>query len=107
MSRIKFFLPILLVLIPQKAYAFLPPEYFVQGLTSVWVILTGGVVMVLVPFLTFYKTIKGFVGKHKKLIIYLLIQNVIVAIIAGLVFFYGYYKPLYEKSYLFSEEMRK
>lgn len=85
-----------------KANAFLPPEFFVQGLSSVLAVVAGGVAVAIAPFLMFFKFLKTKFKRHKKLIGFLVLQNIIVAVFLGLFFYYKFYKPLYEDSYLFS-----
>ena len=84
-----------------KANAFLPPEFFVQGLSSIWSVIAGGIAVALVPFILFFKFIKLKFKQHKKIISFLLVQNIIIAIFLGVFFFYQYYQPLYQDSYLF------
>ena len=85
------------------SYAFLPPEFFVQGLSSIWAILAGGIAVAVAPFLVFYKFIKDYFQQHKKIVIFLIIQNIVLALIIGVIFYYKFYKPLYEDSYLFPQ----
>ena len=98
---IYLFITFTVVMIGNKANAFLPPEFFVQGLSSIWAVLAGGVAVALVPFILFFKFIKLKFKQHKKIISFLLVQNIIIAIFLGVFFFYQYYQPLYQDSYLF------
>jgi len=96
------------MLFPQKGVnAFLPPEFFVQGLTSLWVILAGGIAVVLSPFLVAIKSIKKYFSKYKKLIIFLIIQNIILGIFVSFFFYYNIYQPLYYQSNLFSQDVER
>lgn len=97
-------LSIILFSLPLKAKAFLPPEFFVQGIASIMAIIAGGVAFAFLPIVLFFRSIKRTFKKYKKIIIFLLIQNIAIAIILGLVFYYRYYRPLYEDSYLFPKE---
>jgi hypothetical protein len=87
----------------RMAQAFLPPEFFVQSISSVGTIIAGGLAMVIVPFLMFWKYITRLAGS-KKVVFFILAQSVIVVAIIGVIFYYWQYKPLYEKSHLFSGE---
>jgi rhodanese-related sulfurtransferase len=91
------------IFLPNDSYAFLPPEFFVQGLSALWVVLATGVAVALTPLLIFFKKIKETFKNNKKIIILLLSQTIIVALVLGLFFYFKYYKPLYEDSYLFSQ----
>lgn len=87
---------------PKISRAFLPPEFFVQGLASIGAVIAGGIAVALVPFIIFFKFIKTLWAKHKKIILFIFIQNIIIAVALGFLFYYKFYKPLYEDSYLFS-----
>lgn len=89
------------IFIPKSVNAFLPPEFFVQGLSSIWTILAGGIAMAIVPFLLFFDFIKQLFKEKKKLFIFLLVQNILLAVGLGIFFYYKFYKPLYNDSYLF------
>jgi rhodanese-related sulfurtransferase len=101
--RLLIFITIILLLGTRTANAFLPPEFFVQGLSSIWMVIAGGVAVALAPFIVFFKFIKVKFRTHKKIIIYILIQNILLAGIVGIFFYYKFYKPLYEDSYLFPQ----
>jgi rhodanese-related sulfurtransferase len=106
MNKNKLYIIVFLLLslnIGNQAKAFLPPQFFVQGLSSLWMVLAGGVAVAIVPFLMFYKFIKHYFKTYKKVIILVLIQNVVLAMVIGLIFYYKFYKPLYEDSYLFPQ----
>ena len=98
-------LVIFFLLIPFPVFAFLPPEFFVQGLSSVLTVVAGGVAVAIMPFLIFYRFVKNKFKNYKKFIIFLVIQNIIIAVFLGLFFYYKFYKPLYSDSYLFSQSI--
>jgi rhodanese-related sulfurtransferase len=107
MAKKQNFFNILLILyfifFSKKVNAFLPPEFFVQGLSSIWMVVAGGVAVALAPFVLFFKFIKIKFRVHKKIIIFILIQNIILASVVGVFFYYKFYKPLYDDSYLFPQ----
>ncbi|PLX21466.1 hypothetical protein C0584_02515 [Candidatus Parcubacteria bacterium] len=103
MKKLTIITSLVFVVLSREAKAFLPPEFFVQGLTSVWAILAGGIAVALAPFLIAIKQIKVYFSKYKKLIIFLIIQNIVLGLVAGAVFYYKFYKPLYYESSLFSQ----
>ncbi len=96
-----FYFLFFLTLAPRGTHAFLPPQFFVQGISSVVAVITGGIAVAAFPMIIFIKFAKKFFKGHKKIIIAIILQNILIAIVLGLFFYYKYYKPLYEDSYLF------
>ena len=92
---------------PSTAWAILPPQFFVQGLSSAWVVIAGGVAIVFGYFLIFWAFLKAFFKKHKRLILYLFLGNIVIAVIIGVIFYWGFYKPLYKSSQLYQTQQLK
>ena len=92
-----------LLLGPGEVNAFLPPEFFVQGINSLLAVVSAGVAVAIFPLLVFIRFIKKYFdfNKNKKIIIFLIIQPIIIAVVLGIFFYYKFYKPLYEDAYLF------
>ena len=96
-----FYFLIFFTLVPTGTHAFLPPQFFVQGISSVVAVIGGGIAIAALPMAIFIKFAKKLFKEHKKIMIAIILQNILIAILLGLFFYYKYYKPLYEDSYLF------
>ena len=95
---------IIILLRPSPAHAFLPPEFFVQGLSSLLIVLSTGIAFAFLPLVLFWKWVRRNFVKHRRVVIFLIIQNIIIVIVLGFFFYYKFYKPLYEDSYLFPQD---
>lgn len=86
----------------QDAFAFLPPQFFVQGLSSLWTVIAAGVAVVVIPFVMSMHFLKNFFKNYRKFFLLFFIYNIAIAAALGIFFYFKFYKPLYEDSYLFS-----
>jgi len=68
------------------------------------VVIAAGIAVALIPFVFFMQFLKDFFKKYKKVIVILFIQNILLAAGIGIFFYFKYYKPLYQDSYLFPKE---
>lgn len=89
---------------PERACAFLPPQFFAQGLSSLWIVIATGIAAGLAPCLLLCSFLKNTLREHKKAVVFLLLLNILIAGILGVVFYFKYYKPLYKNSRLFSPQ---
>ncbi|MFH0912807.1 MAG: hypothetical protein V1884_00780 [Candidatus Omnitrophota bacterium] len=94
----------LMLVAPAAAWAILPPSFFVQGLTSISAIIAGAIGVTIGYFFIFWRIFKIIASKYKRVILFLLIQNIVIAALLCIIFYWGFYKPLYKTSYLYQTQ---
>ena len=103
MFRLRVILMLFFVfVVSSTAWAILPTQFFVQGLSSFGAMFSGIIVIVLAYFFLFWRLFKNFFRKYKKSVLFVFLYDIVIAVIIGAVFYWGFYKPLYKKSHIFS-----
>ena len=77
-----------------EIFAFVPPQFFVQGIHSFWTVLAIGVAVAITPFVVALYPLKRLFKRYKRTILWILALNVLVALILGALFYFKFYKPL-------------